>query len=173
MASSSATTSTSRTARRPTCCWPSVWPRAGELRGEAFNFSNEPQVTVLELVQRILALMGPDLEPDVRNEATNEIRHQYLSAAKARASCSAGQPLFALDEGLARTIDWYQEFLDSDDSLRPSRSATRSSSWWPSTTRRPFRRASSCRARRPCRCRAASSTPRRCSTWWMRASTSG
>src|SRR6185436_12545137 len=55
-----------------------------ELRGHAFNFSNEIQVTVLELVEKILAHMNSDLEPDVRNEASNEIRHQYLSASKAR-----------------------------------------------------------------------------------------
>ena len=55
-----------------------------ELAGEAFNFSNEIQVTVLDLVRQILRLMESDLEPDVRNEASNEIVHQYLSAAKAR-----------------------------------------------------------------------------------------
>jgi CDP-glucose 4,6-dehydratase len=38
----------------------------------------------MEPVQRIIALMGSDLDPDVRNQASNEIRHQYLSAAKAR-----------------------------------------------------------------------------------------
>jgi CDP-glucose 4,6-dehydratase len=83
-----------------------------ELRGEAFNFSNEIQVTVQELVQRILALMGSDLEPDVRNEATHEIRHQYLSAAKARETLD-WRPLFTLDEGLRRTIDWYRTFLET------------------------------------------------------------
>jgi len=81
-----------------------------DLRGQAFNFSNETQVTVLELVERILGLMGSDLEPDVRNEASNEIRCQYLSAAKAR--CMLGwRPLFTLEEGLQRTIDWYKDFL--------------------------------------------------------------
>ena len=40
-----------------------------ELRGQAFNFSNETQVTVLDLVDRILQTMGSELEPDVRNEA--------------------------------------------------------------------------------------------------------
>lgn len=80
------------------------------LSGEAFNFSNEIQVTVLELVGRILKLMNSDLEPDVRNEATNEIRHQYLSAAKAKRMLD-WQPLFTLDEALQRTIDWYQDFL--------------------------------------------------------------
>ncbi len=80
------------------------------LRGQAFNFSNEIQVTVLQLVDRILALMGSDLKPDVRNEATNEIRNQYLSAAKARAVLN-WSPAFTLEEGLSRTIGWYREFL--------------------------------------------------------------
>ncbi len=81
-----------------------------ELRGEAFNFSNELQVTVLELVQRILSVMGSNLEPEVRNEASHEIIHQYLSAAKARRELS-WSPLFTLDEGLRRTIQWYQQFF--------------------------------------------------------------
>lgn len=79
-------------------------------RGEAFNFSNENKITVLELVERILALTGSKLKPDVRNEATNEIRHQYLSAAKAR-KMLGWRPRFTLDEGLRRTISWYEAFL--------------------------------------------------------------
>ncbi|MDX6290390.1 MAG: CDP-glucose 4,6-dehydratase [Blastocatellia bacterium] len=81
-----------------------------KLAGRAFNFSNETQATVIEMTNKILALMGSELEPDIRNEATNEIRHQYLSAARARQELS-WQPLFTLDEGLRRTIDWYQKFL--------------------------------------------------------------
>ena len=81
-----------------------------ELRGEAFNFSNELQVTVLELTHKILALMGSDLKPDVRNEASNEIKHQYLSAAKARKMLD-WEPLYTLDGALQQTIQWYTEFL--------------------------------------------------------------
>lgn len=81
-----------------------------ELAGEAFNFSNELQVTVLQLVQLILQLMDSDLQPDVRSEAANEIRHQYLSAAKAR-RVLGWQPLCTLEEGLRRTIPWYREYL--------------------------------------------------------------
>jgi CDP-glucose 4,6-dehydratase len=80
------------------------------LRGEAFNFSNELQITVLELVQEILKRMGSSLTPDIRNEASNEIRHQYLSAEKARRRLG-WRPLFSLDEGLNRTIQWYREFF--------------------------------------------------------------
>jgi CDP-glucose 4,6-dehydratase len=81
-----------------------------ELLGEAFNFSTEVQVTVLELVQRILTLIGSDLQPEVKNEASNEIRDQHLSAEKAR-NVLGWSPLFALDEGLKKTIEWYRDFL--------------------------------------------------------------
>jgi CDP-glucose 4,6-dehydratase len=80
------------------------------LRGEAFNFSNETQVTVLELVQTLLDLMGSRLVPDVRNEASHEIKHQSLSAAKARDRLG-WRPLFTLEEGLRKTIPWYGSFL--------------------------------------------------------------
>jgi len=80
------------------------------LAGQAFNFSNEIQVTVLGLVNRLIELMGSSLTPDVRNEASHEIRHQYLSAEKAR-KVLGWHPLFTLEEGLAHTIKWYEEFL--------------------------------------------------------------
>ncbi|MGD0650432.1 MAG: GDP-mannose 4,6-dehydratase [Verrucomicrobiia bacterium] len=81
-----------------------------QLRGHSFNFSNEVQVTVLDLVKRILALMESTIEPEVRNEAINEIRVQYLSAAKAK-EVLQWKPLFTLGEGLQRTIAWYRAFL--------------------------------------------------------------
>jgi CDP-glucose 4,6-dehydratase len=80
-----------------------------DLRGEAFNFSNELQLDVLALTQKILDRMECTLEPDVRAEARNEIQHQWLSAAKAR-RVLGWSPQFTLDEGLDRTIAWYREF---------------------------------------------------------------
>jgi CDP-glucose 4,6-dehydratase len=80
------------------------------LSGQAFNFSNEMPVTVLDLVDRIRGLMGSSREPDVRNEATNEIREQYLSAEKAR-RLFGWRPLFDLGSGLERTIAWYRDFF--------------------------------------------------------------
>jgi CDP-glucose 4,6-dehydratase len=81
------------------------------LKGEAFNFSNEIQVTVREIVERILKEMKSDLHPDIKNEVTNEIRHQYLSAEKARQILN-WHPLFSLDEGLKKTIEWYRKFFN-------------------------------------------------------------
>ena len=80
-----------------------------DLRGEAFNFSNELQLDVLTIAKKILERMGSPLEPDVRAEARNEIQHQWLSAAKARRMLGWA-PKFTLDEGLDRTIAWYREF---------------------------------------------------------------
>lgn len=82
------------------------------LAGEAFNFSNEAQVTVSAIVTKILEAMNSTLTPDIRNEATNEIRRQYLDASKARNSLG-WSPMFTLDEGLARTIAWYRQFLSA------------------------------------------------------------
>ena len=80
------------------------------LAGHAFNFSNEIQVTVLDLVTKLTAILASPLNPQVLNQASNEIRHQYLSAAKAK-NILGWQPLFTLEEGLARTVEWYKEFL--------------------------------------------------------------
>jgi len=80
------------------------------LKGEAFNFSNEIQVTVSEIVDRILRQMNSALRPVIRDEVTNEIRHQYLSAEKARRELG-WKPLYSLDEGLGKTIEWYEDFF--------------------------------------------------------------
>jgi len=82
-----------------------------ELRGEAFNFSNEHKLTVLDIARSILRLMDSDLGLEVRDEVANEIREQYLNAAKARQVLD-WHPLFSLEDGLRRTIEWYREFLE-------------------------------------------------------------
>lgn len=84
-----------------------------DLRGQAFNFSNEAPITVLDLVKLIVRLMGSSLEPRVLNEVTYEIQEQYLSAAKAR-QLLGWKPLFSLEEGLRRTIEWYRESLSHE-----------------------------------------------------------
>ena len=81
-----------------------------ELAGEAFNFSNETPVTVLDLARQIVNLMGSTLEPHVHNTADNEIPHQSLVAAKARETLGWSAQ-HGLDDGLAKTITWYRDFL--------------------------------------------------------------
>jgi len=84
-----------------------------ELAGMAFNFSTEIQVTVLQLVQKILQKMGSDLSPDVQNHPIKEIRKQYLSAQRAR-ELLQWAPVFTMDEGLLRTIAWYRHLFEEE-----------------------------------------------------------
>jgi len=80
------------------------------LHGEAFNFSNEIQITVLDLVNKIIDLMDSNLKPVILNEATNEIRHQYLSAKKAK-DLLGWKSEYDLNIGLEKTISYYMNFF--------------------------------------------------------------
>ena len=81
-----------------------------DIHGEAFNFSNELQITALEIVEKIIAVMDSNLKPEILNEATNEIKHQYLSAQKAKLMLN-WHPRYTLEEGLKKTIEWYKLFF--------------------------------------------------------------
>jgi CDP-glucose 4,6-dehydratase len=70
-------------------------------------------MTVTEVVARILVRMDrQELEPVINNEATLEIRDQFLDCAKARKRLG-WKPVFTFDEGLDRTIAWYRNLLRS------------------------------------------------------------
>lgn len=88
-------------------------PQPG-IKGESFNFSNELRVTVLELVDKIIRLMGSGLKPEILGNAQNEIKSQYLSAKKAR-GLLGWQPRYTIEEGLKETIFWYRQFLKRKD----------------------------------------------------------
>ena len=77
------------------------------LAGGCFNFGPNRPLTVLALVAAIGRLMGSRLEPDVRATARGEIRHQYLSSAKA-ARTLGWRPGYSLEDGLRETIAWYR-----------------------------------------------------------------
>ena len=84
--------------------------------GQAFNFGTETPMSVIDLVQHMLGLMGKShLEPRILNEASHEIPRQYLDCAKAR-RMMGWRPSFTMDEGLRETIEWYRERLNRMDS---------------------------------------------------------
>lgn len=78
--------------------------------GEAFNFSDESPMSVLDIYQAICEVMGSDVEPAVLGQAAGEIQNQHLSAAKATAALG-WKTKFHLQEGLVRTVDWYTNLL--------------------------------------------------------------
>jgi len=84
-----------------------------KIHGEAFNFSTEQPVTVVDIVKKILKVMGKgDLKPTILNTVTNEIKDQYLSAQKARDLLN-WKPFHTLEEGLKETVAWYETFFKS------------------------------------------------------------
>jgi CDP-glucose 4,6-dehydratase len=97
----------------------SLAERAGEegIAGEAFNFSNELQIPVLDLVATITRLMGTDIQPTILGEAAGEIHHQYLSAEKAR-RVLGWHPRWQPEDALVETIDWYRRSLAEGEPAR-------------------------------------------------------
>jgi CDP-glucose 4,6-dehydratase len=82
-----------------------------ELAGEAFNFSDERPLSVLEVVALLQASVGTSYEPEILCQASGEIPHQYLSARKARQEFD-WEPSLTFEEGVDRTVAWYRAALD-------------------------------------------------------------
>ncbi|VVB99710.1 GDP-L-fucose synthase [uncultured archaeon] len=80
------------------------------LRGGAFNFSNEMQMTTLGMVSLITKLMGKKISPVVENSASGEIRNQHLSAKKAR-EVLGWKAAYGIEDGLKETIAWYAGYF--------------------------------------------------------------
>jgi CDP-glucose 4,6-dehydratase len=82
-----------------------------EIHGHAFNLSGEEPLSVIAMVERILALAGRiDLQPVILGEATNEIPQLYLASGKAR-TMLGWQRNWTLDAGLTETLDWYKAWF--------------------------------------------------------------
>lgn len=84
------------------------------LHGQAFNFSTDKPLNVIELVETILQLMKrSDLTPIIQNNATHEIPAQHLSSAKA-AQVLGWKARWGVERGLIETIDWYAQHADNE-----------------------------------------------------------
>jgi CDP-glucose 4,6-dehydratase len=83
--------------------------------GEAFNFSPESRVSVIDITKAVQRLMNrTDLEPVILDQVRAEIRDQYLDSGKAKDRL-AWRARHSLDQGLTHTIAWYRSFLDAAD----------------------------------------------------------
>lgn len=81
------------------------------LNGQAFNFSTDIALTVLELYEAIcMEAVGRKVEPKILNEATSEIKDQHLDSKKAKHILNWNSKI-DLHQGLQSTVKWYKEFL--------------------------------------------------------------
>lgn len=77
--------------------------------GEAFNFSYGLKLTVKDVVESTLKVMGrPDIKPQVLNQASNEIPVQHLDSSKAIKLLN-WKPRYGFEEGLRQTVEWYKK----------------------------------------------------------------
>ncbi|MCB1022907.1 MAG: NAD-dependent epimerase/dehydratase family protein [Acidobacteria bacterium] len=88
---------------------------AESIKGEAFNFGSGTPVNMLDLANTIIRLLGKEssLVPDVKlkTKIDGEIDAQFLSSAKIKDRLN-WEPIYSLEAGLAKTIDWYSENLE-------------------------------------------------------------
>lgn len=82
-----------------------------KLSGQAFNFSMERPLTVLEMVELLQRAAGTDLVPDIRNSASHEIPVQVLSSERAKRALG-WTPSRDVEAALAETVSWYRGYLE-------------------------------------------------------------
>jgi CDP-glucose 4,6-dehydratase len=81
-------------------------------RGRAWNAGAGRPYPVIEIVRRLIAVSGSDLEPDVQGEGTphGEIDRQYLDSTRIREELG-WEPRWDLDDGLRETWGWYERHI--------------------------------------------------------------
>jgi dTDP-glucose 4,6-dehydratase len=77
-----------------------------ELRGEVFNFSYEVQMSVIDIVDRILEIARSNQKPTIANTVSHEIQSMSLSCDKARRILQWA-PQRSFESGLCDTVKWY------------------------------------------------------------------
>jgi CDP-glucose 4,6-dehydratase len=85
------------------------------ISGEAFNFSTESRMSVIEIMNVIREIMGKnELEPEILNQNLKEIPEQSLSAKKAH-DVLGWHSKYDMKKGISETIEWYKEFFNVRD----------------------------------------------------------
>lgn len=97
--------------------------RSPSLAGEAFNLSTESCITVREMAEQVLRVMGRgDLRPVIHASSSSVAAYQSLSAQKARALLT-WSPKFDLQQGLSHTVAWYRGYFQSMEGMSGAASA--------------------------------------------------
>lgn len=78
--------------------------------GEAYNFSLEVELSVMQIVRRILDMCQSDLPIDIQGSASTEIANMRLDCTKAKNELS-WKPEYSLEDALEETIDFYRNYF--------------------------------------------------------------
>ena len=80
-------------------------------RGQAFNFSSGTNFSVLELIEKISAIVGKKIDYKIINNQTNEIPAQSLNYDKAQ-SVLGWKPKHDFNQGILESFEWYRQSLE-------------------------------------------------------------
>jgi len=75
-----------------------------------YNFSMGDEITVRRMIETICRLMDAPVHVQTLNEPRGMIANQVLDSSRARTELG-WKPCYTLEEGLAKTIEWYREYL--------------------------------------------------------------
>lgn len=78
--------------------------------GEVFNIACGGQINLLDMVAILNRLLGKTIEPRFTDPRPGDVRHSRASIDKARRMLGY-EPLVSFEEGLARTLAWYESTL--------------------------------------------------------------
>jgi CDP-glucose 4,6-dehydratase len=82
-----------------------------DINGQAFNFSRDEPLSVLDLYKSIsIAAVGKFVDPEIQNTAKSEIKDQHLDSSKAK-SVLGWESKVTLEDGLEKTVNWYKAYL--------------------------------------------------------------
>jgi len=83
----------------------------GDVKGQAFNFGTNTPISVIEIVKKIVEISGrKNIEVKILNQASNEIREQYLLCKKVQ-EVLGWRPKYNLDLALKETFEWYKDYF--------------------------------------------------------------
>lgn len=82
--------------------------RAPDAAGEVMNLATGGQVSLLELMTKVNALLGTSVDPIHVDERVGDIKHSRAGIGLAEELLDFA-PIVDFDDGLARTVAWYKE----------------------------------------------------------------
>jgi UDP-glucose 4-epimerase len=79
---------------------------APRTEGQAINIACGDQISVLDIVKRVNALLGKDVRPEFSAPRPGDVRHSCADITAAR-ELLGFHPVVGFDDGLQRTIEYY------------------------------------------------------------------
>ena len=80
---------------------------AEKVAGQIINMATGDSISLLQLIDSLNRVMGMNVEPIFADAAPGDVKHSRADITKARTLLNF-EPVIGFDEGLARTLAWFQ-----------------------------------------------------------------